>query len=102
MLLIPLFSSTTLRNTILAVSANQLFLLGDTRYFREACLYKAKAVTRLTQVDGTSMVDFDIVASVLMLCFHDVRLSLCVSPDVILLDGLQFADDELMCSKDFG
>jgi anaphase-promoting complex subunit 1 len=73
MSLIPLLSYTTFRNTILAVSANQLTLLGDTRYSREARMYKQKALTGLTQVDGTSTTDFGVVASVLMLCFHDVR-----------------------------
>ena len=72
MSLIPLLSYPTFRNTILAVSANQLTLLGDTRYSREARMYKQKALTGLTQVDGTSTADFGVVASVMMLCFHDV------------------------------
>lgn len=72
MSLIPLLSYTTFRNTILAVSANQLTLLGDTRYSREARMYKQKALTGLTQVDGASTADFGVVASVMMLCFHDV------------------------------
>lgn len=72
MSLIPLLSYPTFRNTILAVSANQLTLLGDKRYSREAGVYKQKALTGLTQIDGTSTADFGVVASVMMLCFHDV------------------------------
>uniref|UniRef100_A0A093VB55 C-type lectin lectoxin-Thr1 n=1 Tax=Talaromyces marneffei PM1 TaxID=1077442 RepID=A0A093VB55_TALMA len=72
MSLVPLLSYTTFRNTILAVSANQLSLLGDTRYSKEARMYKQKALTGLTQIGGTSTEDFGVVASVLMLCFHDI------------------------------
>lgn len=35
-------------------------------------MYKQMALTGLTQVDGTSTADFGVVASVLMLCFHDI------------------------------
>ncbi|EED14059.1 conserved hypothetical protein [Talaromyces stipitatus ATCC 10500] len=88
MSLIPLLSYTTFRNTILAVSANQLSLLGDTRYSRDAYMFKQKALTGLTQVDTTSTADFGVVASVLMLCFHDISANCSPSWVTHLRGGL--------------
>lgn len=76
MSLVPLLSHTTLRNTILAVSANQLFLLGNTVCSQEDFMYKDRALKGLQNEIKSSALEFGTVASILMMCFHDVSLSL--------------------------
>jgi hypothetical protein len=69
------FDHPTLRNTLLAVSANQLRLLGDTRFVNEACLFRGRAIRGLQyslKVYDTYGADYGTVASILMMCFHDV------------------------------
>lgn len=72
-LITPLcFVYTTLRNTLLAVAANQLRLLGDTRFINEACVFKDRALQGLQQAMSSNCFDYGVIATVLMLCFHDV------------------------------
>jgi len=72
MSLIPLLSHTTLRNTLLAVSANQLSLLGNAVCSREDYKYKDRALKGLQNDLTISTLEFGTVASILMMCFHDV------------------------------
>ncbi|CRG83552.1 Pc22g16640 [Talaromyces islandicus] len=72
MSLVPLLSHTTLRNTILAVSANQLFLLGNTVCSQEDFMYKDRALKGLQKEIKSSTLEFGTVASILMMCFHDI------------------------------
>lgn len=72
-LITPLsFYHSTLRSALLAVAANQLRLLGDSRFQKEACLYKDNALRGLQQAIITDSLDYGAVATVLMLCFHDI------------------------------
>lgn len=72
MSLVPLLSHKTLRNTILAVSANQLFLLGNTVCSQEDFMYKDRALKGLQNEIKSSTLEFETVAAILMMCFHDV------------------------------
>ncbi|KAH8688756.1 fungal-specific transcription factor domain-containing protein [Talaromyces proteolyticus] len=72
MSLIPLLSHTTFKNTLLAVSANQLYLLGDKSCSQEAFMYKDKALKGLQREIKSPTLHFATVASVLMMCFHDI------------------------------
>ncbi|KAL1962751.1 hypothetical protein VTN77DRAFT_9205 [Rasamsonia byssochlamydoides] len=83
------FSHTTLKNTLLAVSANQLRLLGDTRFVREAWLFKDRALQGLRQDIRAQKVDYGTVATVLMLCFHDISDGCAPSWITHLRGGLQ-------------
>lgn len=75
-LIIPLcFVHTTLRHTLLAVAANQLRLLEDTRFVKEACIFKDRALQGLQQAMSSNCFDHGVIATVLMLCFHDVRMA---------------------------
>lgn len=65
-----------LRNTLLAISANQLKLLGDNRFEKEAYIYKQKALCGLQTEINERKPSYGSVATVLMLCFHDVRFAL--------------------------
>jgi anaphase-promoting complex subunit 1 len=66
------FSHPTLKNTLLAISANQLQLLGDRRFVKEAYLYKQMALKGLQDEINEKKPSHGAVATVLMLCFHDV------------------------------
>lgn len=59
-------------NALLAVAANQLRLLGDTRYNKEAYTFKHNALQGVQHAIATQNCDYGILATVLMLCFHDV------------------------------
>lgn len=61
-----------LSSALLAVSANQLWLLNDTRFERMACVYKNKAIRGVQNAIDAGKVDAGVVATVLMLCFYDV------------------------------
>ncbi|PYH94391.1 hypothetical protein BO71DRAFT_419371 [Aspergillus ellipticus CBS 707.79] len=55
--IVPLsFCHSPLRNALLAVAGNQLRLLRDTRFVKQALMYKGQALS--------------VMATVLMLCFH--------------------------------
>jgi hypothetical protein len=76
-LVVPLcFVSITLRHALLAVSANQLCLLGKDQFTEQVCHYKHMALQGLRQEISAGVHDDGTVASILMLCFHDVRLLL--------------------------
>lgn len=65
-------SYAPLHFAILSVAANQLRLLNDNRYEREAWLYKDRAMKGLqTSIKGGD-VGWPFVATVLMLCFYDI------------------------------
>lgn len=79
-LVVPLcFVSITLRHALLAVAANQLCLLGEDQFTEQVCRYKHMALQGLQQEISAGVHDDGTVASILMLCFHDVRLSLRAS-----------------------
>ncbi|OJD35381.1 zn 2cys6 transcription factor [Diplodia corticola] len=61
-----------LQQVILSVAANQLRLLNDHRYEREAWLYKARAMSGLRASMDAGAVGWPFVATVLMLCFYDI------------------------------
>ncbi|PWY86785.1 Zn(II)2Cys6 transcription factor [Aspergillus heteromorphus CBS 117.55] len=72
-LITPLsFCHTTLRNALLAVASNQFSLLGDTRFVKETLVYKDRALKGLQQAICTGEIDDGVIATVLMLCFHDI------------------------------
>lgn len=66
------FSHLPLKNTLLAISANQLQLLGDNRFEKEAYMYKQRALGGLQNEINERKPSYGAVATVLMLCFHDV------------------------------
>ena len=79
-LVVPLcFFSITLRHALLAVAANQLRLLGKDQFTEKVYRYKHMALQGLRQEISAGVHDDGTVASILMLCFHDVRLSVDVS-----------------------
>ncbi|EEH03625.1 conserved hypothetical protein [Histoplasma capsulatum G186AR] len=61
-----------LRNTLLAIAANQLQLLGNHTYEREAFVFKQKALHGLQNEINNRKPSAGTVATVLMLCFHDI------------------------------
>ncbi|KAL1620897.1 hypothetical protein SLS54_005827 [Diplodia seriata] len=65
-------SYAPLQHVILSVAANQLRLLNDNRYEREAWLYKACAMRGLRASMDAGHVGWPFVATVLMLCFYDI------------------------------
>ncbi|RJE20412.1 hypothetical protein PHISCL_07244, partial [Aspergillus sclerotialis] len=72
-LITPLsLNHTVLWNALLAVAANQLRLLGDNRYNKEACTFKHNALQGVQHAIATQNYDYGILATVLMLCFHDI------------------------------
>jgi len=66
------FQFPALRDALIAVSANQLRLLNDKRFEREAWSYKNKAIRAVQRAIDAEEIDLGIVATVLMLCFYDV------------------------------
>jgi hypothetical protein len=66
------FQFPALRDALIAVSANQLRLLNDKRFEREAWSYKNKAIRAVQRAIDAEEIDLWIVATVLMLCFYDV------------------------------
>lgn len=72
-LVVPLcFISVTLRHTLLAVAANQLCLVGKDQFTEQACDYKHIALQGLRKEISAGVHDDGTVASILMLCFHEV------------------------------
>ncbi|PWY77330.1 Zn(II)2Cys6 transcription factor [Aspergillus sclerotioniger CBS 115572] len=72
-LITPLaFCDTTLRNAVISVAANQLRLLGDSRFSHQALVYKNKALKGLQQAISLGNIDDGTIATVLMLCFHAI------------------------------
>ena len=72
------FEFAPLSSALLAVSANQLWLLNDKRFERKACVYKNRAIRGVQNAIDSGKVDAGVVATVLMLCFYDV--STCGTP----------------------
>ena len=62
-----------LMSAVLAVSANQLRLLNDTRFEKEALHYKSMALSGVQEAIDAGDVGWGLIATVLMLCFYDVR-----------------------------
>ncbi|KAE8146981.1 MFS general substrate transporter [Aspergillus avenaceus] len=72
-LITPLcFTSASLRHSILAVASNQLLLLNDMCFERETLVFKSMALRGLHQDITSGAIRDDIIATVLMLCFHDI------------------------------
>ncbi|PLB43364.1 MFS general substrate transporter [Aspergillus steynii IBT 23096] len=72
-LITPLcFVHPTLRNALLAAAGNQLRLLGDTRFIKETLIYTSRALKSLNQAISQNRIDDGVIATVLMLCFHDI------------------------------
>ncbi|KAL3424269.1 C6 zinc finger domain-containing protein [Phlyctema vagabunda] len=61
-----------LNSALLAVSANQLRLLNDTRFEREALSHKHKAIQGVQSAIDVGNADARVVATILMLCFYDI------------------------------
>lgn len=77
-LVVPLcFVSVTLRHTLLAVAASRLCSPGNGKYMKQACHHKHIALTGLRHEISTGQYDDGTIASILMLCFHDVFLPRC-------------------------
>ncbi|KAN0099341.1 Fungal specific transcription factor domain containing protein [Hyaloscypha variabilis] len=66
------FQFPALRDALIAASANQLRLLNDKRFEREALSYKNKAIRAVQRAIDAEEIDVGIVATVLMLCFYDI------------------------------
>jgi hypothetical protein len=78
MLLTPMsFSSAPLRSAVLAVAANQLRLVNDRRFEKEAWTYKMKAIRGIREAiqSQPDAMQTELVATVLMLCFYDVSIN---------------------------
>ena len=74
-LITPLcFVHPTLRNAVLAAAGNQLRLLGDTRFAKDTLVYKNRALNSLHQAISHNRIDDGVIATVLMLCFHDASI----------------------------
>ncbi|KAK2868106.1 hypothetical protein FQN49_003155 [Arthroderma sp. PD_2] len=65
-------SHVPLRNTLLAIAANQFCRLGNARFEKEAYIYKQRALAGLQNEINERKPSFGAVATVLMLCFHDL------------------------------
>jgi hypothetical protein len=75
-LMVPLcFESTILQSALLAAAANQLCLLGKDQFTEQACYYKFMALQGIRLGISSGIYDDDTIAAILMLCFHEVRLS---------------------------
>ena len=61
-----------LYNAILSVSANQLRLLNDRRFEKDALLYKTKTLKGLRESISSGDVNWPFIATILMLCFYDI------------------------------
>lgn len=71
-------SHAPLRNTLLAIAANQFCRLGNVRFEKEAYICKQRALAGLQKEINEQKPSFGAIATVLMLCFHDVcSLLLC-------------------------
>lgn len=68
------FHYESVRNAILAAAANQLCILGDSRFQKEAFLYKQRTLTGLREEIAAGNLNEGTLATVLMLCFRDVRI----------------------------
>ncbi|KAA8648012.1 Zn(II)2Cys6 transcription factor [Aspergillus tanneri] len=72
-LVMPLcFEYPSLQNSLLAVSGNQLRLIGDTRFTKETLVYKSRAINGLHKAISQGIINDGVFATVLMLCFHDI------------------------------
>ncbi|RDK40323.1 MFS general substrate transporter [Aspergillus phoenicis ATCC 13157] len=72
-LLTPLaLSHKTLRDALISAAGNQLRLLGDNRFTKEALIYKNRALKGLQQEIELGSISDGAIATVLMLCFHDI------------------------------
>lgn len=66
------FMFAPLKSALLAVSANQLRLLNDKRFQREALEHKSMALQGVQRAIDVGEVGFGVVATILLLCFYDV------------------------------
>ncbi|GLA19480.1 hypothetical protein AnigIFM62618_007591 [Aspergillus niger] len=72
-LITPLaLSHKTLRDALISAAGNQLRLLGDNRFTKEALIYKNRALKGLQQEIELGSISDGAIATVLMLCFHDI------------------------------
>ena len=78
------FDHSALRSALIAVAANQLCLIGDMRFKKEACLFKERALQGLQRAILTNSLDYNTVTTVLMLCFYDVWMTLFLAGCAVL------------------
>ncbi|GKZ47608.1 hypothetical protein AbraIFM66951_011165 [Aspergillus brasiliensis] len=72
-LITPLaLSHKSLRDALISAAGTQLCLLGDTRFSKEALIYKNRALKGLQQEIKLGSISDGAIATVLMLCFHDI------------------------------
>ncbi|OJJ68097.1 hypothetical protein ASPBRDRAFT_58147 [Aspergillus brasiliensis CBS 101740] len=72
-LITPLaLSHKGLRDALISAAGTQLCLLGDTRFSKEALIYKNRALKGLQQEIKLGSISDGAIATVLMLCFHDI------------------------------
>lgn len=67
---------TPLKSAVLAVSANQLRLLNDKRFEKEALYHKSMALSGVQKAIDSGQVEWGVIATVLMLCFYDVQYTI--------------------------
>lgn len=66
------FMFAPLKSALLAVSANQLTLLNDKRFQKEALEHKSIALQGVQRAIDVGEVGCGVVATILLLCFYDV------------------------------
>ncbi|EZF59930.1 hypothetical protein H104_07135 [Trichophyton rubrum CBS 289.86] len=89
-LITPLaLSHAPLRNTLLAIAANQFYRLGNAKFEKEAYIYKQRALAGLQKEINERKPSFGAVATVLMLCFHDISDGCTPSWKTHLRGGMQ-------------
>ncbi|KAM5464980.1 Anaphase-promoting complex subunit 1 [Microsporum audouinii] len=82
-------SHAPLRNTLLAIAANQFCRLGNVRFEKEAYICKQRALAGLQKEINEQKPSFGAIATVLMLCFHDISDGCTPSWKMHLRGGLQ-------------
>ncbi|KAI5305400.1 hypothetical protein KEM56_004536 [Ascosphaera pollenicola] len=86
------FHYEPVRNAILAASANQLCILGDSRFRKEAFIYKQKTLTGLRETIAAGNLNDGTLATILMLCFRDISEGCTPSWTTHLRGGLQLME----------
>ncbi|EFR02624.1 hypothetical protein MGYG_09093 [Nannizzia gypsea CBS 118893] len=82
-------SHAPLRHTLLAIAANQFYRLGNVKFEKEAYIYKQRALAGLQKEINERKPSFGAVATVLMLCFHDISDGCTPSWKTHLRGGMQ-------------
>ncbi|RDW74198.1 hypothetical protein BP5796_07640 [Coleophoma crateriformis] len=81
-----------LKSAVLAVSANQLRLLNNKRFEKEALYHKSMALSAVQGAIDAGKVDWGVIATVLMLCFYDISDGCNASWVTHLRGGLNLLD----------